>query len=506
MHKFEENDIFRSFIKANPRYRISMYWNNMYINDRPQQGAAVHSGSLSLYEMNVDSTGSGPPEIFYVRAFVTEGENLHTLGFKSAQSSAGQISNVAAGDSTYQMYPLTASIHRELVIGKANRTAAVNSSRIHGVAITESLSSNATVSKLIALRNTFNYYRPMSPYYDFDKYIFVSGGVPEHQINKTKGKEVIVYGPSVNHCAHPLCAGATSMVGHPVNSGIILTESIPRQDFINLIIVPKLMYGSKIKKGSIDLKFYYTGSLLARAQDVNRNGELIETYNAENYAANYSVAETGSVIGMALYNEGALVITGNYPLSPNHTSLDAYLSPEVIGTALGSITYSSTWTDRPKWVHFGAHRTFQDYVKDSNLARLSPASSSYTLEFEGTTEIPVLTMLAQAKKNELNWSNNPTFIDRDKIDDAVDGRTRDYHEIYVGQTGSYLYKENENISIKNIVSSSFYGHSASYAQETFISKIGIYDDEKRLIAIAKLSTPVKKTNEQDYTFKLKLDL
>ena len=73
-------------------------------------------------------------------------------------------------------------------------------------------------------------------------------------------------------------------------------------------------------------------------------------------------------------------------------------------------------------------------------------------------------------------------------------------------TGASYYKENTDVPIKNIVSSSFTKHSASYQQKTFISKIGIYDDAGDLVAMAKLANPVRKTNEQDYTFKLKLDL
>ena len=42
-------------------------------------------------------------------------------------------------------------------------------------------------------------------------------------------------------------------------------------------------------------------------------------------------------------------------------------------------------------------------------------------------------------------------------------------------------------------------------QETFISKIAIYDDDKNLLGIAKLATPVLKKETDSYTFKLKLD-
>ena len=43
-------------------------------------------------------------------------------------------------------------------------------------------------------------------------------------------------------------------------------------------------------------------------------------------------------------------------------------------------------------------------------------------------------------------------------------------------------------------------------EQTFISKIGIYDEERNLIAVANLATPVKKTEDRALTFKLKLDI
>ena len=49
-------------------------------------------------------------------------------------------------------------------------------------------------------------------------------------------------------------------------------------------------------------------------------------------------------------------------------------------------------------------------------------------------------------------------------------------------------------------------YSGSLEKQTYISKIGIYDEDKNLIAIAKLAKPVRKTENRDFTFKLKLDL
>ena len=43
-------------------------------------------------------------------------------------------------------------------------------------------------------------------------------------------------------------------------------------------------------------------------------------------------------------------------------------------------------------------------------------------------------------------------------------------------------------------------------KETYISKIALYDNDKNLIGFAKLATPVRKTEDRQFIFKLKLDL
>ena len=73
------------------------------------------------------------------------------------------------------------------------------------------------------------------------------------------------------------------------------------------------------------------------------------------------------------------------------------------------------------------------------------------------------------------------------------------------QSSEVLYKEDDKAKIKNVVSSSFSNHTASYKSSVFISKVGIFDENMNLIGIATLANPVKKTEEREFTFKLKLD-
>ena len=43
---------------------------------------------------------------------------------------------------------------------------------------------------------------------------------------------------------------------------------------VNMLQIPSIMFGEQIKKGTVSLKFYYTG-LIDEAKDSRQNGELI---------------------------------------------------------------------------------------------------------------------------------------------------------------------------------------------------------------------------------------
>ena len=63
----------------------------------------------------------------------------------------------------------------------------------------------------------------------------------------------------------------------------------------------------------------------------------------------------------------------------------------------------------------------------------------------------------------------------------------------------------DTLPIKNTIQSQYCRFDQDFQKQTFISKIGIFDEEKNLIAVAKIANPVLKRAEDSYTFKLKLD-
>lgn len=227
---------------------------------------------------------------------------------------------------------------------------------------------------------------------------------------------------------------------------------------LTMIDFPSIFYGSSIKKGSVELSFYVSGSVVGKLTDKDRNGELIQSSGS-------ITANDDKVAGVVLYNEGIILLTGSWDLSSTHT--EKYVSDT------GALT-------APRWNAFARKTDLTEY-------------SSYEIKVEGTTRNNMITMLAHAPMGDLNYSPNPTYVE------------------YAGLncSGSYITSSNsfEEITrnLTNTISSSFSGYDERFQKQTFISKIGIFDENRNLIGIAKLATPVRKRENDSYTFKLKLD-
>tara|TARA_R100001126_G_scaffold102155_1_gene85085 strand:+ start:1432 stop:2364 length:933 start_codon:yes stop_codon:yes gene_type:complete len=240
---------------------------------------------------------------------------------------------------------------------------------------------------------------------------------------------------------------------------------------INLISIPSIFYGSSIDKGTLTLDYYITGTLIGRLQDVNKNGELIQVLPTGSVGS-------GSTAGVVLYNEGFILLTGSWDLSDGAHTID-----------YGGGAVASSWLYYGVGANDGVSAVDDDGSTATGLT--SRISASYDMEFNGVNYVPTLTMLAHANKGELNNSDNYTFIESGSYEALSGSETH--------------YQENHEIPIKNIVSSSYNGYREDFDRHTYISRVGIYDKNKNLIATAKLATPVKKTNKRDFTFKLKLD-
>ena len=146
-------------------------------------------------------------------------------------------------------------------------------------------------------------------------------------------------------------------------------------------------------------------------------------------------AGSGSVVGLALYNEGFILLTGSQALSADSNDY---------GPENGS----------PSWIYYGT------YISGNvDYSGISISDESYSLYFEGVHTIPNMTMFMNAPKNELNNSSNPTFLS--------------YTTASSYYTSSIDYKEVENREIKNTVFSEYADPTGSFEKHTYISRIKI---------------------------------
>ena len=445
--KFTDNDVFLNTMRAHPEVNFFIYDNKVYYNSRPSQTGSrndtiayagdnnqvrnVPVGHISLFEFNIDRPyealgskgypngtsvplGSGSQPL--VQAPKDYGRIAPWISKDSARSTFKTVNEVSYnnefsfGDILQGSYPLSASITRYYV----NQYGSAS----HGGtdAAGWQWPNTKEEKQWVAIRNRMEFYSAKSLHYKVD-------------------------GPYGNK------------------------NELDK----NIISIPSIFYGTRIKPGTVSLKYNFTGSLMGELQDIRENGELVQV------SASNATLYNGEVAGVVLYDEGLIILTGSWNLITSS-----------IATGPGGTARS---VDNPKWKHYGAGAEESGSVPS---ATTDFQNLSADLSFKGYTETQVLTMFAHARKGEVNYSNNPTFIEK--------GQTRTEF------TSSHVYEQRDDVRIKNTVSSSFSDYLAPFERQVYISRISLYDDDKNLIGVATMSNPILKKESQDFTFKLKLDI
>lgn len=427
LKKFSDKDIIQNTMRAYPAVRFFIFDSRVYYNNIPDHSGnvgpdvlCVPQGHISLYEYNIDriiNTGIAGKTATATSIYPFITKQSAKVSFSTVSATA-HTHEFKYGDILTSSYPMSASITREYMATAGQRDTVIND-------ITGESSLGAPVyPHYWALKNRLNFYGTLSEHY---------------KVSSSYG-----FGGS-----------SIGIGGAPWNKD---------DQTINLISIPSIFFGTRIKPGSLSLKWYFTGSLIGELQDTKRNGELIEVVGNS----------TGSVAGVVMYDEGFLLLTGSWLLGDGAPGIGI----KADGTA-----------DSPKWIYFaaGALDGVRQPVVSANFA-----SASFDLSFNGQTDTQVTTMFAHAKRGEVNYSNNPTFIK--------------YGQAKINASSSTVYEENPDRLLANTVTSSYQGFDNDFKRQVYISRVAIYDDNKNLIALATLANPVLKKEDEDITIKMKLDI
>jgi|10_taG_2_1085330.scaffolds.fasta_scaffold29642_2 hypothetical protein len=482
--KFKPGDIIKNQIKAHPRCEFFIWDSRIFYNNRtleqgentdnifsctsgPFSGSISGSGFISLYEYNIDrvhderTDGTIQRHAAYIGPDtdrVTK-NNLITPYIMASSDGVGiKFKNVSPDDyrAVIADYDYV-DPSRPLAVGLGSLAitgSAVMTSSIHRTFYPEDdCDDNKCRKHIRSLRNVLGHYVPLSPHFSFQR--------SDDNARPALEDRVTYNGETRDFLAHP----------------------------VNMISVPSIFYGSTIKRGSVSLKYYITGTLIGELRDDRQNGTLIQVGPTGSVGS-------GSTAGIIMYNEGIVLLTGSWDLGN--------AKEDGSGSPLHKLDYKNTNASfssnavTSSWLFFGAGGN--DGTGSQNDGSTSPGnynrvSASYNFSFQGTSYVPTLTMFAHAPKGRLNYSNNVTYLTHSSA-----GNFRK------PKKSNIRFIEQSQVKIKNTVSSSVLDATASFAKQTFISKIGIYDENDRLIAVASVAKPVKKLENRDYTFKIKLDI
>ena len=144
--------------------------------------------------------------------------------------------------------------------------------------------------------------------------------------------------------------------------------------------------------------------------------------------------------------------------------------------------------------------------------------TTYDLEYRSTKTIHELEVLCQVGECEFNYSQNPSAVqvtlsgsydfETTEIFNVRPGGYRKIKEVQdITQVSGYTSSYDTSItgSWDDYYSNALTDPTGSYLT-TFVSTIGLYDDNNNLVAVAKLPKPIKNYPDMDLNFIVRIDL
>lgn len=195
----------------------------------------------------------------------------------------------------------------------------------------------------------------------------------------------------------------------------------------------------------VGLVFYDAGIVVL---NVGGRGSTAAKYNRAFQSRDFVSGSISAMVGTA---------------PAEHT--DVPLGKGLIGAPIGvkSVTTGSLVPD------LMVSASIDDIVDHFAMTRFSSGSLT-AATFQNNTNINSNLVFCRATADEFNYSSNPTFTDSQNrivvIEDGQEGVQRSF---------------------------------------TYITTVGLYDDNDNLLAVAKLSRPIEKNDEKDLTVRVRLD-
>jgi len=241
------------------------------------------------------------------------------------------------------------------------------------------------------------------------------------------------------------------------------------------ICFKRLFSRDQVKRETFAIRYYASGASLGAGQQnlakASSNGSFILTDINSSVNKEYEVggqvstvvdsANIANPLGLLFLDKGILVLDISRSFDqagPISGAIDC-----VTNTAGIVTNFTGTLKNL---MSSGSMDEFLDHVCSTRFT----GSDETSITFQNITNINSTLFFCRAGADEFNYSSNPTFTD-----------------------------ENNRITVIDT------GQEETQRTFTFVTSIGLYDSTDNLLAVAKMSRPVKKDDERDVTFKVRLD-
>ena len=245
----------------------------------------------------------------------------------------------------------------------------------------------------------------------------------------------------------------------------------------------RLLTKDEIKKGSFQLELGVSGGVggtyskfsEAANTTMKRRIKITDVSGSNGYFVNSPAGEYGILYATASLGSGVLAAAlPNSGVGQPAVGLIFYqagiavISGSVFNDAAdGGILNNSTAQATLGMGHNFGPTGFQ-HVTASTISNIASSVRNriYNLQFNNTTELNSTIYFCRANHNDFNYSSNPTYLSGSKI------------------------------RVKN---------STTDSPVSYITTVGLYSADNELLAVAKLSEPIKKTPETELTLRVRLD-
>ena len=272
-----------------------------------------------------------------------------------------------------------------------------------------------------------------------------------------------------------------------VANGEVVADAVGTMHHCFFLSFARLLVKDEVKKGSFRLDLKPSGSLAtpgvgsSDAPDVDTSFKLGDYSSNSEYftspAGDYGLifkadadkSDPSKSVGLIFYQAGVVILTGAIFHDPV-----AYAADDTKGGAL-TFGYSGSEGSTSVWGAGGAlggNSTKADGVlhaqASGSIENLAQGFRNRWVDcnFNNTIELNSTIYFARINHNEFNYSSNPTYVSSGKL------------------------------VVKNNVSD---------LPVTYLTTVGLYSPDNELLAVAKLSEPIRKDPNTELTLRVRLD-